>query len=168
MIIRETLGDGLVRIYSNAGVKIHGGLPVADYDIVYDPEDSDREYTETTIPVDSHDHGPTQYSKLKILMHAREAGFADALIGFIDGDSTIQHIWNASNTIEDNSIFQSYLPAIEQALGKTEEEIMEFLNTKCISGISDNFSLAKETCLSTKKTINTRKGGKRKHEKDNH
>ena len=167
MIIRETLGDGLVRIYSNAGVKIHGGLPVADYDIVYDPEDSDREYTETTIPVDSHDLGPTQYSKIKILMHAFEDGVYDALIGFIDGDSMIQHIWDASNTIEDNAIFRSYLPLMEQALGKTEEEIMEFLNSKCVSGGSDNFSLARGACLSAKKTINTRKGGKRKHEKNN-
>lgn len=168
MIIKETLDNGLVRTYSNAGVKIHGGYPEADYDVVYDPEDSGREYTETTIPVDSPVTGPTQYSKLKILMHANEAGFAETLIAFIDGDSIVQHIWNASNTIEDNAIFRSYLPAIEQALGKTEEEIMEFLNTKCISGTPDNFYLAKGTCLSTKKTINTRKGGKRKHEKDNH
>lgn len=133
MIVRETLDNGLVRTYSNAGFKIHGGIPEADYDVAYDPEDAQRTYVETTIPVDEKPEGPTQYSKLKILMAAQEAGFADALIGFIEGNKMVELIWNASNTIEDNALLANYISDIAQALGKTEAEVKAFLNEHCIA-----------------------------------
>lgn len=53
MVVQEHLEDGLVRTYSNAGFKVHGGSPEGDYDIVYDPEDTNRQYVETNIPVDT-------------------------------------------------------------------------------------------------------------------
>lgn len=133
MIVQETLDNGLVRTYSNAGFKIHGGIPEADYDVAYDPEDAQRTYVETTIPVDEKPKGPTQYSKLKILMVAQEAGFADALIGFIEGNKMVELIWNASNTIEDNALLANYISDIAQALGKTEAEVKAFLDEHCIA-----------------------------------
>lgn len=133
MIVKEKLDNGLVRTYSNSGVKIHGGYPEADYDIVYDPEDLHREYTETTIPVDSPVQRPTQYSKLKILMCAQKAGFDQALIGFIEGNKTVELIWNASNTIEDNELLENYIAAVSAAIGKSEEEIRAFLDENCIA-----------------------------------
>lgn len=51
MIKTEIIGN-LIKTYSDLGVKIHGGLPEADYDEAYDPIDSGRTYTETNIPVD--------------------------------------------------------------------------------------------------------------------
>ena len=51
MIKTEIIGN-LIKTYSDLGVKIHGGLPEADYDEAYDPIDSGRTYTETDIPVD--------------------------------------------------------------------------------------------------------------------
>ena len=77
---------------------------------------------------------PTKvYSKLKILMAAKQAGFLDPLIDLIESDREISYIWNASNTIEDNELLSAYIPAIGQALSKTESEIREFLNENCIS-----------------------------------
>ena len=132
-IIRENTGHGLIRTYSNLGMKIHGGFPEGDYDYVYDPEDAERTYVETNIPVESKPEGPIQYSKLKILMAAQEAGFADALIAFIEGNKMIELIWNASNTIEDNDLLANYISSIAQALGKTEAEIKAFLNEYCVA-----------------------------------
>ena len=133
MIVKEILENGIVRTYSNAGFKIHGGIPEGNYNVAYDPEDSGREYIETSIPVDDPIVGPTQYSKLKILMAAQEAGFADALIGFIEGNKMVELIWNASNTIEDNALLANYISDIAQALGKTEAEVKSFLDEHCIA-----------------------------------
>lgn len=135
MIVQQHLDDGLVCTYSNAGFKVHGGFPEGDYDIVYDPEDANRQYVETNIPVNGPVQGPTQYSKLKILMAAQNAGFADALIGFIEGNKMVELIWNASNTIEDNALLGQYISAISQAIGKTEEEIKAFLDEYCIADL---------------------------------
>lgn len=77
---------------------------------------------------------PTKvYSKLKILMAADEAGFADALMDMIEADRKTKYIWDASNTIEDNALLQAYLPGIAEALGKTERELKAFLDTYCIA-----------------------------------
>lgn len=51
MIKTEIIGN-LVRTYSDLGVKIHGGMPEADYDEAYDPIDSGRTYVETDIPIE--------------------------------------------------------------------------------------------------------------------
>lgn len=73
------------------------------------------------------------YSKLKILMAADEAGFADALMDMIEADRKTKYIWDASNTIEDNALLQAYLPGIAQALGKTERELKAFLDQYCVA-----------------------------------
>jgi len=41
-----------VRTYSDSGMKIHGGVPEADYDVAEDPASFNRTYTETDIPID--------------------------------------------------------------------------------------------------------------------
>ena len=51
MIKTETVGN-LVHTWSDLGVKIHGGMPEADYDEAYDPVDLGRTYIETDIPID--------------------------------------------------------------------------------------------------------------------
>ena len=77
---------------------------------------------------------PTKvYSKLKILMAADEAGFVDELMDMIEEDRKTKYIWDASNTIEDNALLQSYLPGIAQALGKTETEVKAFLDQYCVA-----------------------------------
>ena len=56
MIKTETFqinGIDFIRTFSDAGTKIHGGFPEADYDEAYDPIDSGRTYVETNIPIDS-------------------------------------------------------------------------------------------------------------------
>lgn len=138
MIVQENLGNGIIRTYSNAGFKVHGGLPVGDYDISYDPEDANREFTETDIPVDRpieeylEPDKPKQYSKVKILLAAQDAGFVESLIEFIESDKTIEFIWNASNVIEDNELLANYMPVIGQVLGKSEEQVRAFLDDYCL------------------------------------
>ncbi len=56
MIVTEfyrTREDGvrLVRTYSDQGMMIHGGFPEGDYEESIDPEDANRVFTETNIPV---------------------------------------------------------------------------------------------------------------------
>lgn len=43
------------RAYSDKGMKIHGGVPKADYDEASDPVYLGRIYTETNIPINSGD-----------------------------------------------------------------------------------------------------------------
>lgn len=51
MIKQETIGN-MIRTYSDAGMKIHGGFPEADYDEAFDPAELGRTYTETDIPIE--------------------------------------------------------------------------------------------------------------------
>lgn len=51
MIKTEIIGN-LIKTYSDIGMKIHGGVPEADYDETYDPIDSGRTYVETNIPIE--------------------------------------------------------------------------------------------------------------------
>ena len=77
---------------------------------------------------------PTKvYSKLKILIAADQAGFAEDLMDMIESDRKTKYIWDASNTIENNALLQSYLPGIAQALNKTEQEVVAFLDTYCLA-----------------------------------
>lgn len=136
-IVRETLDGGIVRTYSNAGVKIHGGFPEGDYNVVYDPEEAEREYVETDIPVEKEPPDTPEpikvYSKLKILMAADQAGLADHLMDLIESDRKLKYIWDASNTIEDNELLGQYLPDVAQALGKTVDEVKAFLDSNCVA-----------------------------------
>ena len=139
-VVYENLGNGLVVAYSDSGKKIHGGVPEGDYNFTYFPEETHRTYVETDIPVDRPidkdihpDIGPTQYSKLKILLAAQNAGFDDTLIAFLESSRVIKYIWDASNVIEDNEMLSQYLPSIANALNKTEEEVRNFLDTYCVA-----------------------------------
>lgn len=69
MIKTEIIGN-LVKTYSDLGMKIHGGVPEADYDEAYDPIESGRTYTETDIPVDVEE--PTAEEIVNILIGEAE------------------------------------------------------------------------------------------------
>ena len=53
-------GNQFVRTCSDAGMKIHGGVPELDYDEAIDPADSGRTYTETDIPIDDSEADATE------------------------------------------------------------------------------------------------------------
>ncbi len=73
MIKTETLENGFVRTYSDAGVYIHGGFPEADYAEAIDRADLNRTYTETNIPIEDGDTVEDEYSEAgKIMMGAVE------------------------------------------------------------------------------------------------
>lgn len=75
---------------------------------------------------------PKSYSKLKILLAAQNAGMGEAFVGLLQSNSMLKLIWDASNTIEENSLLDQYLPSIALALGKTEEQVKDFLNENCV------------------------------------
>lgn len=58
MVIYEQFTAGVTlfnRAYSDRGMKIHGGIPEADYDEACDPASFERTYTETNIPIEEEE-----------------------------------------------------------------------------------------------------------------
>lgn len=104
------------------------------YEKRYAPPDSNDLIVQYWISVEDPPPPPPPtkvYSKLKILIAAEEAGLSDQLIDMLESDRRISYIWNASNTIEDNALLRAYVPDIATVLGKTEQEVMAFLDEYC-------------------------------------
>lgn len=55
MVKYETLANGFVKAYSDAGYYIHGGNPEGDYVVAVDPESAGRIYKETDIKIETND-----------------------------------------------------------------------------------------------------------------
>lgn len=55
MVKYETLDNGFVKAYSDAGFYIHGGNPEGDYTVAVDPEFVGRIYKETDIKIETND-----------------------------------------------------------------------------------------------------------------
>lgn len=55
MVKYETLENGFVKAYSDAGYYIHGGNPEGDYTVAVDPESVGRIYKETDIKIETND-----------------------------------------------------------------------------------------------------------------
>lgn len=55
MVKYETLENGFVKAYSDAGYYIHGGNPEGDYVVAVDPESAGRIYKETDIKIETND-----------------------------------------------------------------------------------------------------------------
>ena len=73
MIKAETLDNGLIRTYSDAGFLIHGGSPEGDYAEAIDPVSLNRTYTETNIPIPTEDETEDPYAMAgRIMMGVME------------------------------------------------------------------------------------------------
>lgn len=59
MVKYETLANGLVKAYSDAGYYIHGGNPEGDYTVAVDHESVGRIYKETDIKIETNDETAT-------------------------------------------------------------------------------------------------------------
>ena len=59
MVKYETLANGFVKAYSDAGFYIHGGNPEGDYVAAVDPESVGRIYKETDIKIETTDETAT-------------------------------------------------------------------------------------------------------------
>ena len=59
MVKYETLDNGFVKAYSDAGYYIHGGNPEGDYVAAVDPESVGRIYKETDIKIETNDETAT-------------------------------------------------------------------------------------------------------------
>ena len=131
MIIQETLDNGLVRTYSNAGFKVHGGYPEGDYDVVYDPEDKHREYTETNIPVDGPPEplpGHRELSRVKLYRKLREMGVWEQVKAWMQSQDGVWEEWEYSTTLdEDNDLVTGAKTALKGLLGLSDAVIEEIM-----------------------------------------
>lgn len=59
MVKYETLANGFVKAYSDAGFYIHGGNPEGDYATAVDHESAGRIYKETDIKIETNDETAT-------------------------------------------------------------------------------------------------------------
>lgn len=59
MVKYETLDNGFVKAYSDAGYYIHGGNPEGDYVVAVDPESVGRIYKETATKIETTDETTT-------------------------------------------------------------------------------------------------------------
>ena len=128
MIVQEHLDNGLVRTYSNAGFKVHGGFPEGDYDIVYDPEDLQREYTETSIPVDA----PikiAEISKRKLYSNLVEAELWESIESYLKESNRWNYfLFSASELDPNDSIVKSIISELKTSLDVTDEQIEEIIS----------------------------------------
>ena len=69
MIIKKQV-NGFIKTYSSKGMYIHGGVPEGDYTEAMDL--TDREYTETNIPIEA----PTE---LEELLQAAEVALTEGV-----------------------------------------------------------------------------------------
>ncbi len=127
MIVRENLGNGLARTYSNAGVKIHGGSPEGDYDVAYDPEDVERTYTETNIPVEDEAR-PKELSKVKLYRKFKELGIWERVKTWMQSQEGVWEEWEYSTTLdEDNELVKGAKDALKTSFGLTDEVIEQIV-----------------------------------------
>jgi len=98
----------------------------------YDNDENPTQIIQSWVQVKDPDEVAV-YSKVKILLAAQEAGFIEQLIEFIKSNTIIECIWNASNTIEDNELLDKYINAVAEALGKTEQQVRDFLDEYCLA-----------------------------------
>ena len=126
MIVSENLGNGIVRTYSNSGVKIHGGYPESDYDLVYDPEDAHREYTETNIPIDAPpapEPGHRSLSRVKLYRQFKAKGMWEQIKAWMQATEKWEE-WEYSTTLdEDNILVVEAKSALKENFGLTDDDI---------------------------------------------
>lgn len=127
MVVQEHLDNGLVRTYSNSGFKVHGGFPEGDYDIVYDPEDLQREYTETSIPVDA----PVkiaEISKRKLYNNLVEADFWETVESYLKENGKWKDFLFAESILDPNDIIvKSIKDALKTLLDISDEQIEQII-----------------------------------------
>ena len=127
MIVQEDLGNGIVRTYSNSGVKVHGGSPEADYDVAYDPVDAHRKYTETDIPVDDPpppEPGFRELSRVKLYRKFRSLGIWEQVKAWMQSQEGVWEEWEYSTTLdENNELVVDAKAALRDNFGLTDDEI---------------------------------------------
>lgn len=131
MIVQENLENGIIRTYSNAGFKVHGGMPEGDYAVAYDPEDANREYTETDIPVDEKpgpEPGFRELSRVKLYRKFKSMGIWEQVKAWMQSQEGVWEEWEYSTTLdEDNDLVKGAKEAFKTSLGLTDEVVEEIV-----------------------------------------
>lgn len=137
MIVQEILDNGLIRTYSNAGFKIHGGMPESDYDVAYDPEDAHREYTETDIPVDDPpppEPGFRELSRVKLYRAFKSMGIWEQVKAWMQSQEGVWEEWEYSTTLEENNeLVKDAKEALKTVFGLTDDQIENDIILKSIA-----------------------------------
>ncbi len=133
MIIQENLENGIIRTYSNAGFKVHGGMPEADYDVAYDPEDAHREYTETDIPIDE-DVRPKDLSRVKLYRKFKAMGIWDQVKAWMQSQDGVWEEWEYSTTLErENQLVKTAITVLKEQFGLSDDVITDIIESSVVS-----------------------------------
>lgn len=132
MIIQENLGNGIIRTYSNAGFKVHGGMPEADYDVAYDPEDAHREYTETDIPIDE-DVRSKDLSRVKLYRKFKAMGIWDQVKAWMQSQDGVWEEWEYSTTLErENQLVKTAITVLKEQFGLSDDVITDIIESSVV------------------------------------
>lgn len=131
MIVIENLEEGMTRAYSNKGVKIHGGFPEGDYDIVYYPTDSAQTFVETNTPIDE-DVRPKDLSRVKLYRKFKAMGIWDQVKDWMQSQDGVWEEWEYSTTLEkENQLVKSAIVVLKSEFGLSDEVVDNIL-AECV------------------------------------
>lgn len=133
MIVIENLEEGMTRAYSNKGVKIHGGFPEGDYDIVYYPTDSAQTFVETNIPIDE-DVRPKDLSRVKLYRKFKAMGIWDQVKAWMQSQDGVWEEWEYSTTLErENQLVKTAITALKEQFGLSDDIITDIIESSVVS-----------------------------------
>lgn len=122
-IVTETFDCGLVRTYSDDGVKIE--RDGVRYDEAVDPADSGRVYIETDEPVGE----PVRYSRWGIIKAIEKRGLADAFDEYLKNDNRAFRSFYGPEWFEANDErFREMVKTIRRSFELTDAQIAEILS----------------------------------------
>lgn len=132
MIVIENLEEGMTRAYSNKGVKIHGGFPEGDYDIVYYPTDSAQTFVETNIPIDE-DVRPKDLSRVKLYRKFKAMGIWDQVKNWMQSQDGVWEEWEYSTTLErENQLVKTAITVLKEQFGLSDDVITEIIESSVV------------------------------------
>lgn len=133
MIVIENLEEGMTRAYSNKGVKIHGGFPEGDYDIVYYPTDSAQTFVETNTPIDE-DVRPKDLSRVKLYRKFKAMGIWDRVKAWMQSQDGVWEEWEYSTTLErENQLVKTAIKVLKEQFGLSDDVITEIIESSVVS-----------------------------------
>ena len=132
MIVIENLEEGMTRAYSNKGVKIHGGFPDGDYDIVYYPTDSAQTFVETNIPIDE-DVRPKDLSRVKLYRKFKAMGIWDQVKAWMQSQDGVWEEWEYSTTLErENQLVKTAITVLKEQFGLSDDVITDIIESSVV------------------------------------
>lgn len=122
-VVCEDIGNGLVRTYSDAEMKIE--RDGVRYDEAIDPADAGRVYIETDERIEGE---MMKYSRWGIIKALEKRGLADAFDAYLDANkAAFRRFYGPSFFAADDPDFKEMLKTLQGAFKLTDEDIAAIL-----------------------------------------